>query len=181
MLSPPHAAFLEQFKLASGEGAVVELKLRLLADKIPTLQRFAHAQTLQGIENEIAQHFGHALSEAEKSTLALCPELRNKILHCNFSVARERLADLGAEPQSASVRKIDLTGIGANEMRAKVEQAIVQNQGTFVSGSPTTQPGSVFGWLLEVGAAGDFQNAVSAFRNAAAIVDRLANGSGTGA
>ena len=181
MLSPPHAAFLEQFKLASGEGAVFELKLRLLADKIPTLQRFAHAQTLQGIENEIAQHFGHALSEAEKSTLALCPELRNKILHCNFSVARERLADLGAEPQSAGVRKIDLTGIGANEMRAKVEQAIVQNQGTFVSGSPTTQPGSVFGWLLEVCAAGDFQNAVSAFRNAAAIVDRLASGSGTGA
>lgn len=181
MLPPPHAAFLEQFKLASGEGAVVELKLRLLADKIPTLQRVAHTQKLEDIENEIAQHFGHALSAAEKNTLALCRQLRNKILHCNFSVARARLSELGAEPQSARVRKIDLTGMGANEIRAKVEQAIVQNQGTLVSALPTTQAGSVLGWLLEAGAAGDFQNAVSAFRNAAAIVDRLANVSGTGA
>ena len=181
MLSPPHAAFLEQFKLASGEGAAVELKLRLLADKIPTLQRFAHAQKLEDIENEIAQHFDYALSEAEKSTLALCRKLRNKILHCNFSVARERLVDLGAEPQSAGVRKIDLTGISANEIRTKVEQAIVQNQGTTVSGAPSTQPGSVFGWLLEAGAADDFQKAASAFRNAAAIVDRLANEDGAGA
>ena len=181
MLSPPHAAFLEQFKLASGEGAVVELKLRLLADKIPALQRFAHAQKLEDIEDEIAKYFGHALSQAEKDILALCRKLRNKILHCNFGAARERLTDLGAEPQSPGVRRIDLSGMDTNGIYAKVEQAIVHSQGTFVSASPTTQPGGVFGWLLEAGAAGDFQNAVSAFHKAAAIVDRLANRCGTGA
>lgn len=179
MLSPPHADFLEQFKLASGEGAVVELKLRLLADKIPTLQRFAHAQKLEDIEKEIVQHFGDALSETDKCTLALCRQLRNKILHCNFSVAREQLATLGVSPQAAGVRMI--TGIAANEIRAKVERAIVQNQGTPVSGLSATQPGSVSGWLLEAGAAGDFMKAVSAFRSAAAIVDRLANGTGNDA
>jgi hypothetical protein len=35
-------------------------------------------------------------------------------------------------------------------------------------------PGSVFGWLIEVGQAGDFIQAVDAFRRGAAIVDRLA-------
>jgi hypothetical protein len=48
--------------------------------------------------------------------------------------------------------------------------------GTFdyVSGSVTTVPGNVFGWLHEVGVAGDLLKAVQAFRDAAAIVDRLA-------
>ena len=174
MASSPHTKFLEQFKVAAAEGAVVELKLRLLADKLPSLQRLAHTQQLEDIEKEVAIHFANALSEDEKTTLALCRKLRNKILHCNFSVARERLSDLGVEPKSAGVRKIDL-GANANEVRAKVEQAIAENQGTLVSEAPTKQPGIVFGWLLEAGAAGDFLKAASAFRNAAAIVDRLAS------
>lgn len=181
MEAPPYKKFLEQYKFAAGEGAVVELKLRLLADKEPSLQRFAHAPRLEDIEKVVEKHFANALTDDEKTTLALCRKLRNKILHCNFGVARERLDDLRAEPQSAGVRKVDLTGIKANEIRPKVEQAIAGSHGTLVSGSPTTQPGSVFGWLLEVGAAGDFLKAVSAFRNAAAIVDRLASGSGHGA
>ena len=176
MLSPPHVVFLEQYKFASGEGAVVELKLRLLADKIPSLQKFAHAQNIEDIENEVAQYFGQALSEDEKSILALCRQLRNKILHCNFSVAREKLVELGAEPKSTGVKKVDLNGLNAAQILAKAKQAIAGNQGTFehVSESATTTPGSVFGWLLEVGVAGDLLKAVSAFRDAAAIVDRLA-------
>jgi hypothetical protein len=35
-------------------------------------------------------------------------------------------------------------------------------------------PGSVYGWLIEVGQAGDFIQAVDAFKRSAAIVDRLA-------
>lgn len=181
MASPPHTKFLEQFKVAAAEGAMVELKLRLLADKLPSLQRLAHAQQLEDIEKEMAIHFAKTLSEDEKRTLALCRELRNKILHCNFSAVRERLSDLGAEPQSAGVRRIDLAGVKANELRATVEQAIAGNQGTLASEARTKQPGSVFGWLLEAGAAGDFLRAANAFRNAAAIVDRLASEGGYGA
>lgn len=175
MASPLFVEFFEQFKVAAGEGALVELKLRLLADKLPLLQHLAHAQQLEDIEKEVAIHFATKLTDEEKDILALCRKLRNKVLHCNFSVARERLGELGAEPQSAGVRKIDLGGVGASGIRAKVEQAIVQNQGSLVSETPTKQPAGVFGWLLEAGAAGDFIAAASAFRNAAAIVDRLAS------
>jgi len=177
MLSPPHAAFLEQFKRASGEGAVVELKLRLLADKIPSLQKFAHAQKLECIENEVAQHFGQALSDDEKSTLALCRQLRNKILHCNFSAAREKLDELGAQPHSAGVKQVDLRGLTPSQMVAKAKEAIAGHQGTFdyVSELAATTPGGVFGWLLEVGAAGDLLKAAQAFRDAVTIVDRLAS------
>lgn len=61
MESLPVAAIIKEYKLASGEGAVVELKLRLLADKIPSLQQFAHVQRLEDIEYEVAQYFGQTL------------------------------------------------------------------------------------------------------------------------
>ena len=35
--------------------------------------------------------------------------------------------------------------------------------------------GSVYGWFLEAGRAGDFEKAIEAFTKAAAIVDRLAD------
>jgi len=38
--------FLKQFKSAAAEGAVVELKLRLLAGKIKELQKYAHQRRL---------------------------------------------------------------------------------------------------------------------------------------
>lgn len=172
----PVAVFFEEYKLASGEGAVVELKLRLLADKVPSLQRFAHAQKLEDIENEIARYFGQALSEQEKNTLALCRQLRNKILHCNFSVARETLVKLGKVPQSSGVRRVDLAGLNGAQMLAKTKAAMAGDQGTFenVSVSATTSPGNVFGWLLEIGQGGDLPKAVQAFRDAAGIIDRLA-------
>ena len=48
------ALFLEPFKAAAGDGAVVELKLRLLAGKVPTLQKYAHEKHLEDIEDELA-------------------------------------------------------------------------------------------------------------------------------
>jgi hypothetical protein len=46
----PFERFLEQFKTAATEGAIVELKLRLLANKFPELQKWAHAQELEKTE-----------------------------------------------------------------------------------------------------------------------------------
>lgn len=183
MESPPHTVFLEQYKFASGEGAVVELKLRLLADKIPSLQKFAHVQRLEDIENEIAQYFGKTLSDKDKNTLALCRQLRNKILHCNFSVARQKLAELGTESPSGGVKKVDLAALNHAQVQSKAEKAIAGNPDTFVyvSDSPTTNAASVFGWLLEVGASGDLIAAVKSFREAAAIVDQLAVAEGSNA
>jgi hypothetical protein len=40
--SPILAMFLKSFKAAAGEGAALELKMRLLAGKIPALQSYTH-------------------------------------------------------------------------------------------------------------------------------------------
>lgn len=167
--------FIEQFKNASGEGAVLELRLRMLAAKIPELKKFAYDQKLQDIENEIIKHFLHMLSDEEKNLLALCRQLRNKILHCDFSEARKRLVSLGAEPHAAGVKKVDLHGLDTNQIADKIHDIISGNSDSYecVSNSEATTSRDVFGWLMEVGAAGDLDNAVEAFRRAIAILDKL--------
>src|SRR6516162_7763304 len=100
--------FLPAFKAAAAEGAVLELKLRLLAGKVPALQKYAHQKHLEAIEDELATHFGAHLSLAERETLRLCRQLRNKVLHSDFRAAREKLRALGAEDGQGGVVKIDL-------------------------------------------------------------------------
>lgn len=175
MAFPLTHIFVEQYKAAAAEGAVVELQLRLLADKIPALQQFAHEQILKNVEAAIAKHFGAALSDTEKETLRLCRELRNKILHCDFRVARNKLEELGGKSQHGGVKEIAVHGLTGAQVAEKLTSAKADVEGTFqyVADTKTTDPGNVFGWLLEMGNAGDFQQAANAFKGAAAIVDRL--------
>lgn len=183
-MQSPSDIFVEQYKAAAAERAIVELRLRLLADKVPALQNHAHAQKLGDIETRLAWHFGSALSEEDKRTLALCRQLRNKVLHCNFRATRDKLEDLGTETRRSDIKKVVVSGLSGPAVVAKIRGAVAGLEGTFeyVADTSSTDPGSVFGWLLELGAAGDFRKAIDAFRNAAAIIDRLsADGIGAGA
>jgi hypothetical protein len=172
--SPALAVFLERFKEAAAEGAVVELKLRLLAGKVPALQKYAHQNKLWDIENDLAVHFGDALSQTEKETLQLCRQLRNKVLHSDFRAARKKLNELGVATEIGGVVKIELPVVTIAEPTRKIEAAKAGMEGTHVADTSSTDEGSVYGWFWEAGCAGDFQKASDAFRRAGAIVDRLA-------
>jgi hypothetical protein len=84
-----------------------QLKMRLLAGKIPALQKYAHERQLGEIETDLLTHFANSLSEAEKETLRLSRQLRNKVLHGDFRAAREKLQKLGIQTESGGVTKID--------------------------------------------------------------------------
>lgn len=167
--------FLEPFKAAAAEGAVVELKLRLLAGKIPALQKYAHQKKLEDIEAELATHFDGSLPAQEKETLRLCRQLRNKVLHTDFCAARGKLNELGVETPPGEVKKLDIPVMSITEISQKLRDAKAGTEGTVVADTLSTDSGSVFGWFLEAGNAGDFQKASSAFKGASAIVDRLAD------
>jgi len=174
-LPSPSDIFVEQYKMAAADGAVIELKLRLLADKTPGLQEYAHVQKLEDIEAEVARHFGSSLSEADKKTLSLCRQLRNKVLHCNFRAARDKLEELGVETRRGGVTRVDVSGLSSAAMVDRIRDSIAGTPAAFeyVADISSTEPGSVFAWLIELGIAGDFRQASEAFRSAAAIVDRL--------
>jgi len=167
------ALFLGPFKDAAAEGAAVELKLRLLAGTIPALAKYAHQKRLEDIEDDLAEQFSDSLSADEKETLRLCRQLRNKLLHSDFRAARNKLEELHVETESGGVRKIELSEMTLEEATSKIAAAKEGEEGVLISDTLSTEAGSVAGWFLEAGNAGDFQKAIDAFKRAAAIVDRL--------
>jgi hypothetical protein len=171
--------FLDAFKNAAAEGAAIELKMRLLAGKIPRLQKHAHCIKLGDIEAGLIIHFVAALSDEEKKTLCLCRQLRNKVLHSDFRAARDKLGELGIASSHGGVVKMDLPVVTAAEVAKKIEAAKVGTEGVCIADTLSTDAGSVFGWFLEAGQSDDFTKASAAFKSAAEIVDRLAGIEGT--
>ena len=173
------AMFLPAFKAAAAEGAAVELKMRLLAGKIPALQKHAHKIVLEDIEAGLIEHFGAALSDEDKGTLRLCRQLRNKVFHSDFRKVRDKLSELGIASSPGGVVKIDLPIVTVTEVAKKIEAVKAGTEGIRVADTSSTDAGSVFGWFLEAGQSGDFVKAGTAFKSAAEIVDRLARIEGT--
>lgn len=159
MDADPIQKLWNQYKEAAGEGAVVELKLRLLAGKIPALQKRAHEAPLENIETKIVAYFGQFLFEEEKETLVLCRQLRNKVLHSDFCAARKKLNELGV-------------GTGT-ERGGVVALKLYEGLAVTVADTSTTDAGGIFAWFLEAGNSGDFERAADAFRKAGSIIDRL--------
>jgi hypothetical protein len=166
------AMFLESFKAAAADGAVVELKLRLLAGKVPALREYAHAARLENIEEDIATHF--SLSAEDRETLRLCRQLRNKVLHSDFRAVRGKLNEMGVETTPSVVTKIDIPAVSVTEVSRAIRGVQAGTEGVVVANSSSAD-GGVLGWFIEASNAGDFLKASAAFKNAAAIVDRLAD------
>jgi hypothetical protein len=174
-VNSPREIFERQYKAAAAEGALYELYIRLLADKVPELQQTAYGERLEGVEGLIVVHFSSALTEDEKNHLKLCRQLRNEILHCDFHAARKKLEELGANPQFGNVRRMEISGLSGREIAEQISRALANAPGSseYVA-DLGSQVGTVFGWLLEAGGAGDFARAAASFARGAAIVDRLA-------
>jgi len=173
--SVSEAMFLPAFKAAAAEGAEVELKMRLLAGKVPALQKHAHKIVLENIEAGLIEHFGAELSEEDKETLRLCRQLRNKVLHSDFRAARDKLNELGYASSPGGVVKIALPVVTAEDVTKKIEAVKAGIEGVRVADTLSTEAGSVFGWFLEAGQSGDFAKASAAFTRAAEIIDKLAD------
>jgi hypothetical protein len=173
MRSKAMEMFLEPFKSAAAEGAVVELKMRLLAGLIPELQQYAIEKDLKDIEIKLVNHFDGSLSAEEKDKFRLCRELRNKVLHADFQEARRRLNKLGIATPPGQVIKIEIPVVSVSEISKKIAGVTAGAEGIIVADTASTDLGTIYGWFLEAGNAGDFQNAAKSFKGAAAIVDRL--------
>ena len=175
MAFPLTNIFMEQYRAAAAEGAIVELKLRMLADRIPTLQKFAHEEKLEDVEKAVALHFGAAISQSDKDKLRICRQLRNKILHSEFRAVRNRIEEHGGSRSIGGVKKIDVAGLSGQQIASLLVGVLDNRAGTFefVADTRGSDPGEIFGWLLELWNGGDFHMAVSAFKETCDVIDRL--------
>jgi hypothetical protein len=165
--------FIDEYRVAAGEGAVLELKMRLLANKVPRLRPFVDGHLSQ-VEDQIILVFAEHLSTTEQDQLATCRQLRNKVLHCDFPSARSKLHELGAPQVRGGIREFRFTSQTSEGMIKDLEDAASGRVGGREVAEMTSKGGAnIFGWLLELGTAGDFRRAAEVFRFACAIVDRL--------
>lgn len=85
-----------------------------------------------------------------------------------------RLDDSGSPKREGGVKKIDVSGLPRDQILNKLTKAINSGDGvTKVASTQSTAEGGVYGWLLELGRAGDFQEATKVFKKAADIVEKL--------
>ena len=163
-----------QFKATAGEAAGLELSMRMLADKVPELRPFAHSKKFEDIEDEIIKHFGDLLSDDDKKTLSASRVLRNKILHCDFEAARNKLDELGLSPKRGVVRKGTISpSMSAEEIQRTVRAIAEGGGGELVSNTPGRGPANLFGWMMELAAGNGFVLSLNAFNNAGSIIERL--------
>jgi hypothetical protein len=151
--------------------------MRLLADKVPALEQYAHVVLrLEDVENEIVRLFDEAISNDERDILRRCRQLRNKLVHCDFHAARTKLHKLGVQPQHGGVRKVVFGDVTGADLVKHLHAGASGEPGSFeyFADTATTAAGGVFGWLLEMAASGDLVQAASVFARASGIIDRLA-------
>ncbi len=164
----PHPSDIFQaYGAACAWGSLLELKTRMLADNTPALKHLAHANKLEDVESAIAAAFASQLQPGDAALLAKARLVRNKVVHGNFSRAKETLIELGFGVSDGGVSRIDASG--------NILDALVNGKRVPVSQVPTVDS-NIFGWLLEAGTSGLFERAVEVFQNAGEIIQRLHQG-----
>ena len=150
----------------------LELRLRMLCEAVPTLRKLAHGSNLEAAEVAIVLQFDAHLSRGEKDLLTNARQLRNKILHTDFRAARQKLRAAGEHPLDGGVRLLSIDPAG--DIRAQIENALSSGApGRAVANTASTEEGTIYGWLLEMGIGGDFLLAARTFARAIEVVERL--------
>lgn len=154
---PLHGIIFGQYRNAAGLGAMVELKLRLLASRTPELKKIAHDKSLENVETKVLEHFAGRFTAEEAGFLAQARSLRNKVLHSDFKSATTKAQEIaGHEPSGPGVIMLNL------------------GNGEITPVSDTTKAeGGVFGWMLECLQTGVLIRAAEVFTKACEIYDRV--------
>jgi hypothetical protein len=164
-----------QFKSASAEAVLFELRMRLLAGKISAISSQPIDTKLSVVLGGILTQFQSTLKADESNLLTTACTVRNKLLHCEFSSARKQLDELDSKPRGGNVTRLDISGLSGDDMIKKISEAISgANVGqTLVADTRTKTLKDVYGWLLECHHANEFEEARKTFCQAIAVLDRL--------
>ena len=123
------------------------------------------------VEDAVLAHFARQLSDDERKLLTAARQLRNKVLHCDFSEARGRLVDLGHQPTGIELRLVKLTP--GSEITDLI-RAMNEDGGTRFAVESAPARGHLAHWHTQMAIDGSLEMAANVFRAAGAVVVRLA-------
>lgn len=157
------------FRSTVAIGADMELRLRMLADKTPAIERFSTAKDMGTVEKAIIDHFGHQVTGSERTILRVARQLRNKLMHGDFTSAVAKLEELGYEKQPPAIKVLK---VPEKLTVAGLLDALAGAQPFAVDDAPNS--GHLVAWHLQLCADGSLVKAAEVFRKGVAIIDRLA-------
>lgn len=165
-------ALVARYEVAAGKAAVVELKLRILAETVEELQHIAHDQKFNAetVYDWFAAN-GDPVSADEQQVLEKSRKLRNKLHHCELHSARRWMLDLGAEDRRSGARTFKLD-IGQGNVRGQIEAALADGGGVEVADT-TTEDAGIGAWLLDFAITGAFEQAAALLASTSGLLDRL--------
>lgn len=146
----------DEYELLAGKAALFELYIRLLADKTPELKPYVH-KNLQFLEEKLYEHFSEKISDEELHILERTRPLRNRILHGNFSSAKNKLEETTKTELDRD--NVHMMRFSTDEVKSVADTSIKE--------------GGIFGWLLESATNGFFPEAFGIFEKANAIIYRI--------
>ena len=174
----------DAFSEVGKHAVIVELSMRLMANKIPELKAYAHANRISETEAALLPYLveKNLMTEAEKSHLEFSRKIRNKIFHCEFETAVKLIEELRGKPLQKGI----VTGAKIDELEGKdiLEKILnfasgVQSgkavKGSFKVEESTTVDAGIFGWLLEAHAKGALNEGISVVRESVSVLDRVFN------
>jgi hypothetical protein len=171
----PRAIAEQAFKMTSAEAALFELRMHLRAGAIPATRALPIDSKLSCVLDAFLKHYRSVLSAPEVIIIEKACALRNKLLHCEFSAARQRLNELNPQAHAGGVIALDVAKLDPPAIINKLDQITLgQDTGqSAVANTKTRKLSDVFGWLLESQGAGEFDEAARVFREAMSVLDRL--------
>jgi hypothetical protein len=155
----PSEIFIEEFGNVAAIASIYELKLRLLADKTASIKDKSHAHRLEELEDAFIEHFRDKLTVEGITLLKTGRQLRNKVLHGDFSVAAAKVEEL----RPGVLSKGGVTALNLKDGTLKT-----------VSGTDSRDTG-IFGWLLECKTSGLFDQCRDIFAKMIGIVAQISH------
>lgn len=175
MRSPILTIVEHDYKAASGEAAFYELRLRLLAGTISTISVKPIDIPLSKLLDAIVEHYGSLIKDDDAKLLKKACYIRNKLLHCEFSSARQHLNELSPKKRVGGVIRLDTANLDAATIVSKINDVATGHDVGQVSVSVTNTKTlkDIVGWLLECQGANEFNEAINIFQDACVIIDHL--------
>ena len=164
------------FKAASAEAAMLELQMRLCAGTLSDTTNLPIDTNLGVLKDAILEHFKAEMTEEDKELLSRAHQLRNKLLHCEFSAARKRLNESNPRSRDGGITVLPIDeGMSFAQFMGNIQQI---NEGAdvgqkAVADTKTKKLKDVFSWLLECFVAEEFQEAEAVFTRAVSLLERL--------
>lgn len=182
MSYPPIERAFTEFAEVGKTAVLIELKVRLLANKIEGLQQYAYAHHISETESALLPYLvdNGFISVLEKEHLEHSRKIRNKIFHCEFESAVKLIEKLRGQPLpsgtvvGANISELPGTNILEKIMNfATAVQTGQEVEGAFKVDHTTTKKAGIFGWLIEAHSKGVLEEGQKIAQESLAVLDRV--------